>query len=29
MGNASQLRSQYDIKRPITSKSDLPHYFLN
>ena len=29
MGNSSQVRPQYDIKRPLTSKADLPHYFLN
>lgn len=29
MGNTSQLRPQYDVKRPLTTKADLPHYFLN
>ena len=29
MGNISQVRPQYDVKRPLTTKADLPHYFLN
>ena len=29
MGNTQQIRPQYDIERPITTKADLPHYFLN
>lgn len=29
MGNSSQVRPQYDIKRPLTTKADIPHYFLN
>lgn len=29
MGNTTQLRQQYDVKRPLTTKADLPHYFLN
>ena len=29
MGNSSQIRPQYDVKRPLTSKADIPHYFLN
>jgi hypothetical protein len=29
MGNTAQMRPQYEVKRPLTTKADLPHYFLN